>query len=301
MALCSRFRFCLIFTAMFKGLKSKWGVDERQFIVIFIVFAITGTSTAIITRYITSWIGVEQGIAYYAIKLLMLLLGYQFILLLVALPFGQYSFFLGFLKKMWIRMRIIKDDAKAIAVFASGAGSNAAKIIEHSKKPECVYRVALIVTNKPDAGVVVIAKKAGIPVLIVEKEKFFKGNGYADELKEKGICCLVLAGFLWKLPTMLIEAFPESIINIHPALLPKYGGKGMYGIYVHEAVLAAGEKESGITIHYVDGHYDNGDIILQAKCPVDSADTAGTLAEKIHQLEHAHYPPAINKMIKGRG
>ena len=111
-------------------------------------------------------------------------------------------------------------------------------------------------------------RKGKYPGLIIEKEKFFRGNGYLDELREQNIDFIVLAGFLWKLPAILIKAFPKRIINIHPALLPKYGGKGMYGNNVHAAVIAAGEKESGISIHYVDEHYDNGDIIIQVKCPV---------------------------------
>ena len=119
-----------------------------------------------------------------------------------------------------------------------------------------------------------------------------------DELKEKKIDLIVLAGFLWKIPETLIQAFPKRIINIHPALLPKYGGKGMYGNYVHEAVIAGKENESGITIHYVDEHYDNGDVILQVECPVLKGDTAESLAKRIHALEHANYPVVIEELIK---
>ena len=133
-------------------------------------------------------------------------------------------------------------------------------------------------------------RNAGIPVLMIEKEQFLKGDGYVDELKDAGIDFIVLAGFLWKIPSKLIAAFPNRIINIHPALLPKYGGKGMYGHFVHEAVIAAGEKESGISIHYVDEWYDHGNIIFQASCPVDANDDADSLAQKIHVLEHTHYP-----------
>ena len=156
-------------------------------------------------------------------------------------------------------------------------------------------KVALIVCNNPGAGVLKIADKENIPALVIEKEKFFRGNAYADELKEKHIDFIVLAGFLWKIPSALIKAYPNRIINIHPALLPKYGGKGMYGNNVHAAVIAAGEKESGITIHYVDEHYDNGDIIFQAKCPVLPGDTPDSLAQRIHKLEHEHYPKVIEE------
>jgi phosphoribosylglycinamide formyltransferase-1 len=195
---------------------------------------------------------------------------------------------------------------KKIAVFASGAGSNAAKIIEHFTSPptplHSVERgattipkveVALIVSNNPEAGVLKIAAKENIPALIIEKEGFFHGDAYIKELKEKKIDLIVLAGFLWKIPDSLIKTFRDKIINIHPALLPKYGGKGMYGPAVHKAVIAAKEKESGITIHYVDELYDHGKIIFQAKCPVLGNDTADALAQRIHTLEHEHYPKVI--------
>ena len=181
-----------------------------------------------------------------------------------------------------------------IAIFASGAGSNAAKILEHLRNhPQ--LKVGLIVCNKPGAGVIQIAEKEGVDVLLIEKEPFFRGDAYVPELKAAGIQFIVLAGFLWKIPPALIQAFPGRIINIHPALLPKYGGKGMYGHHVHEAVIANGEKESGITIHYVDELYDHGDVIFQARCAVDENDTASTLAAKIHQLEHQYFPGQVEK------
>jgi phosphoribosylglycinamide formyltransferase-1 len=183
-----------------------------------------------------------------------------------------------------------------IAIFASGAGSNAQKIIDHFKNSDHII-ISLIVCNKPGAGVLSIAEKENIPSLLIDKEKFFRGYGYTDVLKQAGIDFIVLAGFLWKIPDTLIQAYPGKIINIHPALLPNYGGKGMYGNFVHEAVIAAGEKESGITIHYVDGHYDNGDIIFQARCTISKNDTPATLANRIHQLEHEYYPQVIEKLL----
>ena len=184
-----------------------------------------------------------------------------------------------------------------LAIFASGAGSNALKIIEYFKNHPWI-RVKLIASNKPGAGVIDIAQKAGIEVFIIEKERFFRGDAYTGFLKEKGITCLVLAGFLWKVPVELIRQFPGRIINIHPALLPKYGGKGMYGNFVHEAVLAAGEKESGITIHLVDELYDHGDHLFQARVEVSEKDSPSSLAAKIHQLEHQHYPGQIEKLLQ---
>lgn len=187
---------------------------------------------------------------------------------------------------------------KRIAIFASGAGSNAKKIIEYFNTADKVAIVTLVVCNKPNAGVINIARNFNIETILLDKEKFFKGNHYTDELREAKIDLLVLAGFLWKIPSGLIEAFKERIINIHPALLPKYGGKGMYGNFVHEAVLAAGDKESGITIHVVDELYDHGKHIFQQTCEVLKDDTPQSLAERIHKLEHTYFPQVIEDYIK---
>ncbi|MFI5153216.1 MAG: phosphoribosylglycinamide formyltransferase [Chitinophagales bacterium] len=186
---------------------------------------------------------------------------------------------------------------KRIAIFASGKGSNAQKIIDYFRGSGEI-EVALIVSNKSDAGVLEIARKEAIPSLILDKHSFFQGDSYPDFLKEKEIDFIVLAGFLWKMPSSLIKSFPQRMVNIHPALLPKFGGKGMYGARVHEAVLAAKEKESGITIHYVDEIYDHGQIIFQTKCPVSPGDNPDSLAEKIHSLEYAWYPKTIEKLLQ---
>ena len=186
---------------------------------------------------------------------------------------------------------------KRIAIFSSGTGSNAKKIIDHlsalNESGNCAAIVSLIVCNKPGAGVLKIAEENSIPALLIEKEKFFRGNVYTDELKAAGIDFIVLAGFLWKIPVALLKAFHGKMINIHPALLPKYGGKGMYGNLVHEAVIANKEKESGITIHYVDEVYDHGQIILQATCLVAEDETPESLAKKVQVLEHRHFPAAV--------
>jgi phosphoribosylglycinamide formyltransferase-1 len=183
-----------------------------------------------------------------------------------------------------------------IAIFASGAGSNARKIIEYFENKGLRIKVSLIVCNVPGAGVLDIAEEKGIPSLMINKSDF-AANGYVESLKNAGIDFIVLAGFLWKVPEVLVRAYPKAIINIHPALLPKYGGKGMYGARVHEAVIAAGEKESGITIHWVNEHYDEGAIIFQAKCSIVASDTPISLANKIHALEHAHFAPTIEKLL----
>lgn len=186
---------------------------------------------------------------------------------------------------------------KHLVIFASGAGSNAQQIINYFKD-SATAKVVLIVCNKRGAGVLSIAEKENIPTLLIEKERFFRGDGYLPELQKAKADLIILAGFLWKIPQTLTDRYPRRIINIHPALLPKYGGKGMYGQYVHEAILNAGEMESGITIHYVDEHYDNGDIIFQTACPVLDGDTPDALAHRIHQLEHLHYPLVIEDLLK---
>jgi phosphoribosylglycinamide formyltransferase-1 len=185
---------------------------------------------------------------------------------------------------------------KKLAIFSSGAGSNAARIIEHFRDHPSIS-VRLIVSNNPHAGVLNIAAAADIPVLLIEKEQFFRGSAYVPELQARGIEFIVLAGFLWKVPPMLVQAYRHRIVNIHPALLPAYGGKGMYGLHVHEAIIAAGEKESGITIHFVDEFYDHGQAIFQAKVPVGPDDTPATLAAKVLQLEHHHFPRVIEEVV----
>jgi phosphoribosylglycinamide formyltransferase 1 len=183
-----------------------------------------------------------------------------------------------------------------IAIFASGAGSNALKLMEHFKQHAHI-KISLLVSNKPGAGALHHASNHGISTLVIEKERFFRGDTYLPELESAGIDFIVLAGFLWKIPSALIKAYPQRIVNIHPALLPKYGGKGMYGQHVHAAVIAAGETESGITIHFVDEQYDHGATIFQAMCTVEKTDTPDALAAKIHALEHKHFSSVVEQVV----
>ena len=348
---------------MFHRLKQKWNVNGTQLFLILCVFAVTGTTTAWLTRSVTTWLQLDaSSFWYWAIKIGILLFGYQVLILLFAIPFGQFNFFWNYEKKILQRMKLIsnpslpdknfknnlnvdsnmlsagieetgnnqsaignrqsampdqqtennqeaqtsatqpktknqKPETINVAIFASGAGSNAQKIIDHFRQHSEI-KIALIVCNKPGAGVLTIAQKENIPTLIIEKEPFFRGNAYVDELKQHNVDFIVLAGFLWKVPVALVQAFPQGIINIHPALLPNYGGKGMYGRFVHEAVIAAKEKESGISIHYVDELYDHGQLIFQATCTIDESDTADILAQKIHALEHEHYPIIVEKVAR---
>lgn len=185
----------------------------------------------------------------------------------------------------------------SLAIFASGAGSNAEKIMERFQFHPSIG-VGLVVCNKADAGVFSIAAKFGIKAILINRKDFFEGDACIGILKQEHIDFIVLAGFLWKIPEMLVQAFPGKIINIHPALLPKYGGKGMYGNHVHAAVLANGEKESGMTIHYVDEQYDHGSTIFQATCPVLEDDSPESLANRVHQLEHLHFPRIVEETVK---
>ena len=185
---------------------------------------------------------------------------------------------------------------KHIAIFASGSGTNAEQIISHFKG-STHGKVKILCSNKPDAYALVRAEKHNIPTCIFSREDFYKSEKIIDLLKEEDIDLIVLAGFLWLVPANLIRAFPDKIINIHPALLPNYGGKGMYGMYVHQAVIESGDAESGISIHYVNEKYDEGKIIFQARCKIDRDDTPETLAKKIHQLEYEYFPKVIEELI----
>ena len=190
----------------------------------------------------------------------------------------------------------VYNNKKSIAIFASGAGTNALRIINFFRTSSSI-QVSLIICNNPTADVLNIAKAEKISSILIEKEQFLRGNAYLNVLIEADIDFIVLAGFLWKVPSIIIYAFRNKIINIHPALLPIFGGKGMYGLKVHEAVLAAGEIETGITIHYVDEHYDNGDVIFQAKCPVLPTDSPQSLAKRVHDLEYEHFAKVIEQTI----
>lgn len=183
-----------------------------------------------------------------------------------------------------------------IAIFASGSGSNAENIANYFSKSQQVD-ICLFLTNNPNAYVLERAKKLGIKSLVFNKEQFLKTDEIVQFLLKNDINLIVLAGFLLKIPKNLIKLFPNKIINIHPALLPKFGGKGMYGDNVHKAVVEANETESGITIHYVNEYYDEGEIIFQAKCEVLPTDTHEDVAAKIHELEYEHFPKVIESTI----
>jgi formyltetrahydrofolate-dependent phosphoribosylglycinamide formyltransferase len=319
---------------MLQRLQKKWKVNTLQLILIIGTFAIGGSLTGYVARKLMGILHIEQGWLWVLIFILIMTLLWPLAVILVSIPLGQYPFFIKYIRKIGKRVGLI-DSRKSVvisqspmdvgsegnalqktthspftihhspltphhsrlAIFASGAGSNAQKIIDHFRNNPAV-KIVLIVSNNAGAGVVKIAQTENIPTLIIEKEKFGTGDAYLATLRENKIDWIILAGFLWKVPSSLIKAYPEKIINIHPALLPKYGGSGMYGHYVHEAVIANKEIESGISIHYVDELYDHGPIIFQAKCPVLEGDTANSLAEKVHLLEHEHYAKVIEELVE---
>ena len=185
---------------------------------------------------------------------------------------------------------------KHIVIFASGSGSNAQQIAEYFSGSD-LARVIMIYSNRADAHVLQRASNMNIPTVVFDRADFYENDLIYNQLEKLNPDLIVLAGFLWKVPEKIVHAFPHRIVNIHPALLPKYGGKGMYGIHVHRAVIENREKESGITIHYVNENYDEGAAILQARCVININDTPESLAKKIHALEHKYYPKTIEQVL----
>ncbi len=319
---------------MFKRLKEHWKVNGLNLLLIITTFALGGSLCGYAGRKILSLTTLDKGLLWVVLYILLVTLLWPIAVLLVSIPLGQFVFFKRYISKVFGRFKkplltspegrkmeemgakkkpllsspvgreteesgeeIVVEGNINIAIFASGAGSNAKKIIEYFSSSKNI-NIALIVCNKPGAGVLQIAAQNNIPSLLIEKERFFKADAYLPELQKHHINFIVLAGFLWKVPTALINAYQKKIVNIHPALLPKFGGKGMYGHFVHEAVIAGKETQSGITIHYVDELYDHGAVIFQASCHVTADDTPESLAQKIHVLEHEHYPKTIAGLLQ---
>ncbi|MBN2481531.1 MAG: phosphoribosylglycinamide formyltransferase [Bacteroidales bacterium] len=186
-----------------------------------------------------------------------------------------------------------------LAIFASGSGTNAENIIKYFRNHQQIS-VSCVCTNRPDAFVIHRAEKLHIDVLTFSYEEFYKKSKILNYLRKHDVSWIILAGFLWLVPDYLIDAFNNKILNIHPALLPKYGGKGMYGLRVHKSVIENNEKSSGITIHLIDREYDKGKIVFQATCPVLPEDSPESLAERVHRLEYEHYPGIIEKVVDGK-
>lgn len=186
-----------------------------------------------------------------------------------------------------------------LALFASGNGTNAEAIMKHFQHHDQV-KVAIVVSSNPDAPVLQRAKKFQVPTRCFDRDQFRKGSELIPILKDHEVTHIILAGFLWLIPAYLIKAFPEKILNIHPSLLPRHGGKGMYGHHVHDAVKSSGDTKTGITIHLVNEEFDKGRIIFQASCDVATDDSSETIARKVHELEYRHFPTVIeNWIMKG--
>ncbi|NDK56832.1 phosphoribosylglycinamide formyltransferase [Pontibacter fetidus] len=190
-----------------------------------------------------------------------------------------------------------RPDKKNIVIFASGSGSNAQRLLEHFEHHPQI-RVAALFSNNPKAYALKRAETYHVPALLFSRDEFYGTDKVLEQVKSFNPDLIVLAGFLWLVPQKFLQAFPDSIINIHPALLPKYGGKGMHGINVHTAVVQAGDEQSGITIHRVNEEYDKGEFILQEYCPVHPDDTPEELAARVLQLEHKYLPEVVEKLLQ---
>ncbi|MEJ7611649.1 MAG: phosphoribosylglycinamide formyltransferase [Ferruginibacter sp.] len=296
---------------MLKRLQKKWKVSGGRLILIIATFAVGGSLCGYAGRKLLGLMNIEQGVFRVILYIILVTLLWPAAVILVSIVFGQFSFFRNYLKRIFGRMHKKKAAPVPaplnIAVFASGAGTNTEQIIAalpgHYREGETTaanINIAAVITDNPLAGVLGIAQKNGIPAEVLSlknKTPDQRTEAYFLALKKYSVDFIVLAGYLKKIPSEIIKAYPGKIINIHPALLPAFGGAGMYGSRVHEAVIAAGEKESGISIHHVDEIYDNGEVIFRATCPVDENDTPETLAKKIHMLEHTHYPKIIAQVL----
>jgi formyltetrahydrofolate-dependent phosphoribosylglycinamide formyltransferase len=282
---------------MLKKLQQKWKVDGKNLILILISFAIGGSVCARLGEKIIALFQLEKSCLWYFLYLIIVTILWPMCVIVISIPFGQFVFFRSYVKKLFDKLLGKKNSNTNISIFASGAGSNAENIIDYFKKNRSI-KVALIVCNKPNAGVVEIAKSNNIPILLIKNEDLSNPASLIEVLKQHHIQWIILAGFLKKIPSEILNLYPQKVINIHPALLPKYGGAGMYGSKVHASVIANQEKESGITIHFVDEIYDHGEIIFQKNVAIDSNENVESLANKIHQLEHAYFPSVILDVIQ---
>ncbi len=283
---------------MFQNLQRRWKVGGWSLVLIIATFALGGSLCGYLGRKLLLLSGLENGVIWLLIYIILITLLWPFCVLLVSIPLGQFSFFRNYIGKIMSKFKgKPKVDTTRMAIFASGAGSNARKIIEYFQHHPSI-EVSLVVSNNPSAGVLQIADEFRIPSLVIGRESLNDDNGCLEQLKNRDINFIVMAGFLWKLPPSIINSYPRKIVNIHPALLPAYGGKGMYGKHVHEAVIQNQEQQSGITIHLADELYDHGEVLFQASCTVEKNDTPDSLADKIHQLEHRYYAAEIENYLE---
>lgn len=296
------------FCNMFKRLQQKWGVNGINMALIITTFALGGSACARIAGQLLKLSSLEKNTIWWVIYIILVTILWPICVILISFPLGQFKFFKNYLFRIWSKItgkssenrenqnNLAKKKPK-IAIFASGKGSNVNNIISYFNLNQ-LADVSLIVSDNPMAGVIAIAENNNIPVMILSKEDRLNYASCIKGLHKNEIDFIVLAGYLKKIPSVLIKKYPNKIINIHPALLPKYGGKGMYGAKVHQAVIENNEKESGITIHFVDEIYDHGKIIFQEKCEIESGESIESLASKVHDLEYEHFPRTIAEVIQ---
>jgi formyltetrahydrofolate-dependent phosphoribosylglycinamide formyltransferase len=286
---------------MFNRLKARWKVNSWSLLLILTTFALGGSTCARLGKWLLPSDLAINPIAWWVLYLTLVTLLWPCCVLFYSIPLGQFQFFKNYLKRIASRMFGKKStpitSIPQLAAFASGTGTNVKKLIE-SEFNKAAYNIALVVTNKPTAPVVQMAENHQIPVLILEKKDLENPKRLLEIFREQKIDAIVLAGYLKKIQPELIKAYPDRIFNIHPALLPKYGGKGMYGKLVHEAVINAGEVNSGITIHLVNEEYDRGQILYQEEVSLSINETPESLSEKIQQLEHKNYAAVIVNHLK---
>lgn len=289
---------------MLERLKSKWNVSGGRLLLIIVTFAVGGSLCGYAGRKILGLLNFDKGVLWVLLYIILITILWPLAVIVVSIFTGQFGFFRRYLQRIFRRMSGGKKTGPVnLAIFASGTGTNAGKIISElpgllaGKKEVCI---AVIITDNPNAGVLKIAAANKIPaefISLKNKTAAETDEAYISLLKKYSIDFIVLAGYLKKIPSSLISLYPNKIVNIHPALLPAYGGKGMYGMRVHDAVIAAGEKQSGISIHFVDEIYDHGKIVFQSACDIDKDESAASLAEKIHALEHRYYPSKIAEIL----
>jgi formyltetrahydrofolate-dependent phosphoribosylglycinamide formyltransferase len=286
---------------MLKKLQQRWKVNSWNLLLIITTFAMGGSACAYLSRVFLEYAGINKNGLGALLYITLITLLWPICVLIISIPLGQFSFFKSYLHRVWMKLtgksKKKVSSAFKIAIFASGKGTNANNIISYFENITNI-EIGLVITNNPSSGVINIAKAQSIPCHVLVDNEWQNGKELCKLLEKEQIQLIVLAGYLKKIPNDLIKKFNGKIINIHPALLPKYGGKGMYGSNVHRAVIAANEKQSGITIHFVDEVYDNGEIIFQQSCNILPSDSAESLAQKIHQLEHVFFPKVIHEVIE---
>jgi formyltetrahydrofolate-dependent phosphoribosylglycinamide formyltransferase len=289
------------FCGMFDRLKARWKVNSWSLFLILSTFALGGSTCARVAKWLLHSDHALNPVLWWTLYLVLVTLLWPVCVLAYSIPLGQFRFFRNYLKR--IASRIIgkknshNDSIPRIAAFASGTGSNVENLI-CSPLNKTAFDLTMVVTNKPGAPVVQLANKHHIPVFVLEKQELDNPSNLLQQLKQHQIDAIILAGYLKKITPELIKAFPNKILNIHPSLLPKYGGKDMYGSHVHNTIIEAGETFSGITIHLVNEEYDQGQILFQEKLAIAADETPDSLAKKIQLLEHQHYPNVIANYLK---